>query len=98
MFTLEIYDDTFTFSIEQAKKLLDGNIAKARDGTNHVLGLLRGPPPRRVSKRIVAKNSQLGFVCTFRDYLTVGPDRMTLDGSRVSALKYKRQSVRRCSL
>jgi len=33
--------------------------------------------------------------CTFRDYLTVGPDRMTLDGNGVSALKHKRQAVRR---
>ena len=31
--------------------------------------------------------------CTFRDYFTVGPDRMTLNGSRVSALTQKASSL-----
>jgi hypothetical protein len=32
--------------------------------------------------------------CTFRDFLTVGLDRMTLDGARLSAQEHNRQASR----
>jgi hypothetical protein len=40
-------------------------------------------------------SESLASYCTFRDYLTVGPDPLTLDSTRLSAQECNRQAVRR---
>lgn len=37
----------------------------------------------------------MSYSCTFRDYLIGGPDRLILDGGRVSAQEHNRQTVPR---
>jgi hypothetical protein len=50
---------------------------------------------RQSDGSIFAKTVFFPWRTTFRDYLTVGPDPLTLDSTRLSAQGYNRQAVRR---
>jgi hypothetical protein len=75
-------DDGQTYGLDDLDPLLWENspYLLTEPRYQQVLDLLNEFLNKRGEKLIA-----LPLNCTFRDYLTVGPDRLTLDGSRVSA-------------